>query len=321
MLRPSIDIKELIAKHDNLPWLYSGLIYITIHGSWSYGTNTPESDLDVKGIAIPPAEYFHGFTKKFDQAESKDPDTTIYDIRKFFALAADANPNVLELLFVDESDHLFITDIGRKLIANRDLFLSTKVRHTYTGYAAAQLKRIKSHKAWLMNPKETKPLRLDFGLPEHTVLDASTLGAIDAVRKGEAVTFPPQVMEIYQRERTYHNAIHEYHQYQNWKKTRNPQRAALEAKYQIDTKHAMHLVRLARTGKELLATGKLQVKRSDAEELLSIRNGAWNYDQIVSYAEGLDAEMAELEKTSPLPHKPDREALDKLCQEIVEASL
>lgn len=319
-----INIEELATKHDNLPWLYQGIILCVIHGSHAYGMNTPESDLDLKGIAIPPAAYFHGFLQTFDQAESKDPDMVIYGIRKFFKLASDANPNVLELLFVDESSHLLVTDAGRKLIAHRDLFLSTKVRHTYAGYAFAQLKRIKTHRAWLLNPREHKPIRGQFNLPETSLLSADILGAMEAVVKDNAegaTEFPAHMMDLYQKERSYQNALREYQQYQNWKLTRNPKRAAIEAEFGVDLKHAAHLVRLARSGKELLSTGKLQVKRPDAEELLAIRNGAWSYEQIVEYAEGIEKEMEALEKTSPLPHSPDRVALDRLCQKIVEDSL
>lgn len=306
----------------NLDWLSSRTVFLTKYGSHAYGTNTPESDLDIRGIAIPPAEYFHGFLKRFEQAESTDPDLVIYDIRKFFDLAANANPNVLDLLFTEESDHLFITEASRILIENRNLFLSKKVRHTYAGYAHAQLKRIQGHKAWLMNPRETKPNRGDFGLPESTVLGADILGAIDSVQKAEdAPVFSSEVMTLYHKERSYHNALKEYQQYQNWKKTRNPKRAAIEAEFGLDLKHASQLVRLCRMGKEILTTGQVIVKRPDARELLAIRHGSMTYEQIVSYAEGTDAEMEELEKTSPLPHSPDRNKLDRLCQEIVEAGL
>src|SRR3990167_9060451 len=73
----------------NLEWLPERTVLLTIHGSRAYGLATETSDVDIKGIAVPPKEYFHGFLRRSDQAESKNPDMTIYDVRKFFQLAAD----------------------------------------------------------------------------------------------------------------------------------------------------------------------------------------------------------------------------------------
>lgn len=72
---------------------------------------------------------------------------------------------------------------------------------------------------------------------------------------------------------------------------------------------------------EILQTGKVIVRRPDREELLAIRDGAWSYEQLIDWAEQQDLLMGKLYETSNLPHHPDRGALDKLCQELVEAYL
>lgn len=70
-------------------------------GSHAYGTNTPESDEDFRGIIVPPLEYFFGL-KNFEQfapdAHGEHGDIVLYDIRKFFQLACAGNPAVLEIL-------------------------------------------------------------------------------------------------------------------------------------------------------------------------------------------------------------------------------
>lgn len=154
------------SKMTGTPWLKSRTIYLTKHGSQAYGTNIATSDLDVKGVAIPPREYFLGFNKQFEQAEFHKPDAVIFDIRKFLKLAADCNPNVVEIINTDESDVLYRTPLSDLLRSNRHLFLSKKVKHTFSGYAHSQMLRIMGHYRWLKNPPQKKPTRSDFGLPE-----------------------------------------------------------------------------------------------------------------------------------------------------------
>lgn len=347
----------------NLAWLPTRTIYVTRHGSHAYGTSTPTSDLDLRGIAVAPARYYHGFVDRFEQAESKDPDLVIFDVRKFFSLAADANPNALELLYTDPSDHLLVTPAGERLLAARDAFLSRRAKHTLSGYATAQMKRINAHHRWLRSPPSAPPTRAEMGLPERTLIPADQLAAaqsaidkqidrwnftgldhVDPATRialqatmsellaemkinadstwqaaARSVGYDENFIELLDRERRYTGRKREWDQFQTWKATRNPARADIEARFGFDTKHGMHLVRLMRTCRELLTTGRYLVRRPDAEELLSIRNGAWSYERLVEYAEREDRELTELAKTSPLPREPDRVKLDELCCEIVEA--
>jgi hypothetical protein len=115
----------------------------------------------------------------------------------------------------------------------------------------------------------------------------------------------------------YEVAKENHNNYWTWKKNRNAKRSELEEKYGYDTKHAMHLVRLLRTGAEALETGTILVRRPDAEELLAIRNGAWSYEEIVSYAESMDKKVREeLYTTTKLPKRPNIQLAAKLMLEV-----
>lgn len=89
------------------------LIYETVVGSTAYGLNTPESDVDVKGVTIPPKEYYFGM-RTFEQQEC-GKDHVIYSLRKFVKLARDCNPNIIEMLYTNDKHILFINDAGKKL--------------------------------------------------------------------------------------------------------------------------------------------------------------------------------------------------------------
>lgn len=145
-------IKKIVDGSPHLKWIKDRTILLVRHGSHAYGTNTETSDEDFKGIAIPPKEYFLGSQNRFEQAELHEPDSVIYEIRKFFTLATECNPNIIEVLHTDPSDHIIVDPIGEIILEHRNDFLSKKIKHTFVGYSVAQLKRIKTHKRWIMNP-------------------------------------------------------------------------------------------------------------------------------------------------------------------------
>ena len=321
-------------------------LLLTVHGSHSYGMATETSDLDIDGICVPPIEYQIGYLNAFEQHQFKAfpftlggaPDAspltlvrgqkcegTIYDIRKYFKLAADCNPNVIELLFTDPQDILYTTPLGEELRELGPKFLSTRAKFTFSGYAISQLKRINTHRHWLINPPNHEPTREEHGLDaSHSLMNHTDRGAIEAIVKKHGEDYaraqiPESVVEVYFREQRYRNARKNWEQYQNWKATRNEVRAELEAHHGYDTKHAAHLVRLMRMCREILTEGVVRVRRPDAEELLAIRRGAWTYDQLIEFAEREDAELEAVyrEGKSPLPREPDRVYLDRQCRSII----
>lgn len=303
----------------NLEWIQDATVYLTKHGSHAYGTNRPESDLDIKGVAIPPIEYFFGWLNSFEQCDKGfDYDVQIYDIRKFFSLAADCNPNIIEVLWTNPEDRLQTTWFGDWIYNARREFLSKKARHTFAGYANAQLKRIMTHQRWLRNPPSHQPTREEYGLPPlERVADAEQIRAAEFLNT-QGYGYGSNFQQLVDSEKKYRNSMKDWDSFTRWQKERNPIRHELEAKFGYDTKHAMHLVRLLRMCEEILTTGEVLVKRPDAKELLEIRAGAWAFDKLIQWSEEQDAKMDKLYETSSLPHTPDRKKLDDLCREIVE---
>lgn len=168
-------------NHDQLP---DHLLFLTLHGSRAYGTSRPTSDWDVRGVGVAPLKVYFG-TRPWEQLQGGSPflakllydafpeadngeelDCEVFNVTKFIRLAADANPNILDILFAHPDDWVFSTPLWEELYQKRHMFLSMRVRHTYTGYAMSQLKRIKTHRKWLLEPPKKKPSRADFGLPE-----------------------------------------------------------------------------------------------------------------------------------------------------------
>lgn len=335
-------------------------------GSHAYGTNLPSSDEDFRGVFIPDENYYLGLLK-VEQVETNQngKDVVVYELRKYLQLAADCNPNILELVFCDESDVLHCSEEGRILRENRENFLSKKARFTFSGYAMSQLKRIESHRRWLLHPPTHKPTRAEYSLPEKSTLSASELGAAVSLMRGKidswdldleplseaakielttrlsevlaemnlasqeskvqaagrALGFDDNFLALVKAEQRYETALKEWNQFINWQENRNKARGEVEKKHGYDTKNALHLVRLMKMAREILEEGKVLVKRPDAKELLEIRNGAWSYEKLITWAKEQDQSLEETYKKSTLRHKPDMKYINSLCVELVKRKL
>jgi hypothetical protein len=230
--------------------------------------------------------------------------------------------------------------------------LSSKVAFTFTGYAIAQLKRVKSHSKWINNPQPVEqPKQKDylfylndcnfvnkepakfFGYPtdQKLIRVNDTLFAV-AISKGHSVFTEDGQLIIHEdkelrdsvcqfyvlyKKAQYEEAFIKWQQFWDWKKNRNKVRSNLEEHFGFDTKHVSHLVRLLRMGEEILTTGQVNVKRPDAEELKAIRSGSWTYDQVLEFAEEMDNKVRNiLYHSTDLPKKPDIKLAAKVILEV-----
>ena len=177
---------------------------LCVAGSRAYGLHTDASDVDLKGFAIPPIEDQLGIQLRFQQADSPSEmaifaqdltaeeqrvaqqtklEGSVYRLRKFAKLALDCNPHVLDVLFCREAEVRICTPIGRALRDHRSGFLSRRALHSFSGYAAQQLKRIQTHRRWLLDPPTHAPTRAEYALPEQTILPKEQLAAAQAAVK------------------------------------------------------------------------------------------------------------------------------------------
>lgn len=100
-------------------------------------------------VPLEQQELIKELNKKLGMDMPLDEDIVLYEIKKFVKMALEANPNILDLLYADNDAILYSNKKGRKLLKNKDIFLSKKTKYTFSGYAAAQLSRLKSHNKML----------------------------------------------------------------------------------------------------------------------------------------------------------------------------
>ena len=116
------------------------IIYEVLSGSHAYGLATENADEDIRGIFLPTEQQLLGFGYK-ETAERK-PDIVYHSLKKYLSLTLKANPSLLAWLWVKDEHVRCQTPLGMELRANRDRFLSKKVRDTFGGYAMSQLKKM-----------------------------------------------------------------------------------------------------------------------------------------------------------------------------------
>lgn len=309
-------------------------IFECVAGSRLYGFATPVSDEDFRGVFIPDKDYVLGM-KHIEQVEQKEPDRVLYAVGKFFQLALNSNPNIIEILYVPDEKMIFTTPIWEKVRNNAHLFLSKKARHAFSGYAHSQLHRIKRHKKWLDDKDHEEPKKEDYINQMTLVVGEETQfiqSGWDEIKLIEIISgaekpnyedgyYPDEAIIEYFRKDEYEAALRKHKQYLDWKKNRNPDRAKLEEKYQLDTKHATHLIRLLKMGVEILKEGVVHVDREkfgDAQLFKDIRNGKYKYEELLEMANCLEEEIESLYEKSTLQFSPDINGVNNLLMEIYE---
>lgn len=110
------------------------LLYLCFSGSIAYGRDDEKSDIDLRGIYLPPIRDLL-LQKRSRPYESENSDLVLQPLDAFFKLAAAGNPNILEWLFVKEDHILVDTMVSRLLRDNRKLFLNQKMLKSYLGFA------------------------------------------------------------------------------------------------------------------------------------------------------------------------------------------
>ena len=120
------------------------LILKCVAGSHLYGLNTPSSDLDTRGIYLEDIDDVLNINgRQKNEIADGTQDEKYYSLGKFLKLAAECNPNIIELLWVPDKAILYRSPLYDELVSHRDWFMSKRARHTFTGYAYAQIQRAK----------------------------------------------------------------------------------------------------------------------------------------------------------------------------------
>jgi hypothetical protein len=106
----------------------------------------------------------------------------------------------------------------------------------------------------------------------------------------------------------------QYKEYWEWVSRRNEERYKSTMRHgkNYDAKNMMHVFRLLHMAREIAAGKQINVHRDDREFLLGIREGKYEYEQLVAMAEKLKEDLSAQYERSGLQEMPDKEQVNRL---------
>jgi predicted nucleotidyltransferase len=139
--------------------------------------------------------------------------------------------------------------------------------------------------------------------------------SLSSIPKGEK-----PIAMLYFNKDAYSVYCKQYKEYWDWVVKRNDERYKTTMSHgkNYDSKNMMHVFRLLLMAKEIATEGKINVYRKDREFLLSIREGRFEYDELVQQAEALKDELPLLYQQSNLQEQPDVQKINELLIKMRE---
>ena len=263
------------------PRLGKRIILMGLGGSYAYGTNNDNSDIDFRGITLNLPSDILGLTE-FEQYEDDKTDTVIYSFNKIIKLLLECNPNTIELLGLDDEQYLIKTSLGQELLDNKSLFLSKRAAKSFGGYASALLRRLQNAIARDSMPQQEREQHIynsvmnaldDFRLRNNMVKQGNINIYIDKSDNPELET------EMFIDANYTHLPLRDYENMLSVMNTvvRNYDKIGKRNRKKDDNhlnKHAMHLIRLFMMAIDILEKGEINTHRiEDLDLLKSIRRG------------------------------------------------
>ena len=312
--------------------LGNNVILIGLGGSYAYGTNTENSDLDVRGCALNTKEEILT-NKNFEQFTNDETDTVIYSFNKLVSLLCNANPNTIELLGLKAEHYLYVHPIGKELLNNSHLFLSKRAANSFGGYATSQLRRLDNKAVRLVNQEQRERHILNsimnayYTFPEkYFQFNEDNIKLyIDKSQQEEYDT------EIFMDINLKHYPLRDYKSMwsemnnivKDYAKIGKRNKNAIE--HNKLGKHMMHLIRLYMMCLDILEKEQIVTYREAEHDLLmDIRNGKYldsNDQPIPEFYEMVDDYEKRLEYAklnTSLPDNPDYNKINNFVMSVNE---
>ena len=259
-------------------------------GSNLYGTNNENSDKDILGIFIAEEDNYLGLNiveeitenivSKNDSGKNNTDavDKKFYEIKNFFKLAFQNNPNIIELFYINEPNIVFKNEVYDVIKENSIYFLDTEqIKNRFLGYACSQ-----KHKM-IIKLENYDILKEAYDILENSdkkfLVDETNFNKFE-FRKNINTEYRVADISIPRN-----ISIKRAKDILQTRLGRVGHRQELILKYGYDCKYSSHALRLLKEGKELLQTGKIEFPLKDRNLLLDIKNGKYVLSEVLEMIE------------------------------------
>jgi hypothetical protein len=308
-------------------------------GSSLYGTGTPNSDLDLKGIYLPTSrEIVLGSYKKtitatrskqeFERNNKDDVDIEFFSLDRFLELLVQGQTVALDLLFSPFDSYTYSTVQGlaimSQLHANRYELVNKNV-NAFVHYAKAQAakygqKGFRIHAIRLvldlLNAWKDKAVRVGDCDLEHWVPSCGNENIKIEMLKAANGKMEPY-LNVCDKKIAFHSTIKYALEHVQKRFDEYGKRALMAEKNEgIDYKALSHAVRVNSEAKELLETGKITFPRPDKDLLLAIKLGQMDYKEIAQIIDKGLKDLEEASKRSTLRETPNKEWAEDLVFQV-----
>jgi predicted nucleotidyltransferase len=303
-------------------------------GSFLYGTNTEESDNDIKGVYIPNMKELilgnihkgRSFSTGDDKTRNtkEDKDITYYSVHEFIKLACMGETGAIEMLFAPDNMVLETSDHWKFLVKNRYKFF-TKELKAFIGFARSQMFRFGMKAERLETARKVLKI-LNKGKDSWAIGDRRIWYKLICIPSAYIHTYNTTIEKG--REISNFNIcgkiIQETTSIEYAKKiiqnfiTKYGERVKKAADNKnIDWKSVSHSLRVAFELKQIYEEGVIIFPLKDARYLTQIKEGVWDYHMtVIPKLEELMDEVEVLAKKSNFPEKVNRKFFDKFILDV-----
>ena len=346
-----------IAKTPEQKMALENCIGLFVTGSQLYGTNTPASDIDYEGIFVETPEYILGnkscdevsFSTGDDKSRntSEDIDCKLYSLRKYFSLAQQNNPNKVEWFFIPDDKFVLKTNYWDWIAEYKHLFLSLKLKHSFSGYAKSQEHKLVTKKKRYEELRSFRDILQEgissgkeiigdmdlLEIHEHKKYhrDTDTVGTHQVPRMKEKYHFieykrtseDTDGIRVDNKDYNFGMPIQRIFDYVNKEVETYGGRLEYVKEYGFDVKFAAHLFRLYFEGLRLLKDGNLvfPMPEEEVKFMMDIKAGKYDLDFLLKKSKDLEPqfETAYEENLAKLPYTPNHADIDVLQRDMILA--
>lgn len=323
-----------------LPLVRRDIIVNILFGSHLYGTNTPNSDFDYKGVYVPqardillqrtPQSSIRNERRVKGHGEKNEPgevELEIFTLQRFLALVAEGQTVALDMLFAPVSSYVGRVDtvhwVWQEIIDNRHRLISRKAA-SFVGYCRTQANkygikgsRVSAARTALTFLQKMEDQygyaqrrlgELERGIQELVALapEHSQIIELDTIGGGKLKHW-----EVCNRKLPYTATVKTCREVMQ-KIVDNSGTRALEAERNegVDWKALSHAVRVGQEAIELLKTGHITFPLPNAALIRGIKVGDYEYKQVADEIERLLEKVERAAEESNLPTEPDKLWID-----------